>query len=155
MQDSTIEYAGFWIRVGASLIDALLVLIVTWPILIAIYGWAYFDAHERLFAGSADFLISWILPAAAVVTFWMSRQATPGKMALALRVVDARTGATLTVGQAIGRYVGYFVAALPLMLGILWVGFDPRKQGWHDKLAGTVVVRSMRFGPEPVRFDRR
>jgi uncharacterized RDD family membrane protein YckC len=38
------------------------------------------------------------------------------------------------------------------MLGIIWVAFDPRKQGWHDKLAGTVVVRPKNRGPVPVKF---
>ncbi len=42
----------------------------------------------------------------------------------------------------IGRYFGYYVSILPLMLGIIWVGIDKRKQGWHDKLAGTVVIRA-------------
>jgi uncharacterized RDD family membrane protein YckC len=42
------------------------------------------------------------------------------------------------------RYAGYFVALLPVGLGILWVAFDARKQGWHDKLAKTVVVRGRR-----------
>lgn len=74
-------------------------------------------------------------------------------MAVSVRVVDADTGGPLTVGQSIGRYVAYFVSILPLFLGILWVAFDPRKQGWHDKLAGTVVVRSKQYGTEPVRFN--
>jgi len=52
----------------------------------------------------------------------------------------------------IGRYFGYFLASIPLGLGLLWVAFDKRKQGWHDKLAGTVVIRETR--PEPVRFNR-
>jgi uncharacterized RDD family membrane protein YckC len=78
----------------------------------------------------------------AVVVFWLYRQATPGKMALSMRVVDAETGNTLTLGQSIGRYLGYFVSIIPFGLGLIWVAFDPRKQGWHDKLAGTVVIRA-------------
>jgi uncharacterized RDD family membrane protein YckC len=74
-------------------------------------------------------------------------------MAVAARVVVARTGNTLTVGQSIGRYLAYFVAMLPMFLGIIWVAFDPREQGWHDKLAGTVVIRPKHRGPEPVRFE--
>ena len=95
-------------------------------------------------------MISWVLPAIAVVAFWVMRQATPGKMAISARVVDAETGKALSTGQAIGRYLGYFVAMLPLFVGIIWVAFDARKQGWHDKLAGTVVIR--RKGPLPVTF---
>ena len=153
VQDNDFEYVGFWPRVGASIIDAIIVLIITAPPLVAIYGWGYFtDQDQPFFAGPADFLISWALPAVGVILFWLYKQATPGKMAVSARVVDARTGNTLTVGQSIGRYLAYFVAILPLFLGIIWIAFDPRKQGWHDKLAGTVVVRSKHRGPEPVRF---
>jgi uncharacterized RDD family membrane protein YckC len=96
-----------------------------------------------------------LLPFAGVVLFWLKRQATPGKMVVAARVVDAETGKTLTVGQAVGRYLGYIVATLPFGLGLLWVAFDRKKQGWHDKMAGTVVVRQRREGEksEPVRFE--
>lgn len=156
MTTDSLEYAGFWIRVGATLIDTVLVLCVTLPILIAIYGWSYFDASKTGFtAGVADFLLSWVAPAVAVVAFWLYRQATPGKMALSLRVVDAKTGNALTVGQSIGRYLGYFVSTIPLGLGLIWVAFDPKKQGWHDRLAGTVVVRSKVRGPEPVKFETK
>ena len=153
MQDNEFEYVGFWPRVGASIIDAIIVLVITAPLLVAIYGWAYFtDPGTSLIAGPADFFISWVLPAVGVILFWLYKQATPGKMAVSARVVDARTGNTISMGQAIGRYLAYIVASLPLFLGIVWVAFDPRKQGWHDKLAGTVVIRPQHRGPEPVRF---
>lgn len=154
MEDHSFEYVGFWPRVGASIIDAIIIMVITSPILVSIYGWGYFtDSDKPLIAGPADFLVSWVLPAIAVVLFWLYKQATPGKMAVAARVVDARTGNTISVGQAIGRYLAYFVSMLPLFLGIVWVGLDPRKQGWHDKLAGTVVIRPTHRGTEPVRFE--
>lgn len=154
MQEQEIEYAGFWVRTGASIVDGILVMIITLPILVLIYGESYINGTNYGFiAGPADFLISWIFPAAAVILFWLKKQATPGKMAVKVRVVDAHTGKTLTVGQSIGRYLGYFAAAIPLGLGLLWVAFDSKKQGWHDKLAGTVVIRSKNFGPEPVKFN--
>jgi uncharacterized RDD family membrane protein YckC len=62
-------------------------------------------------------------------------------MVVSAKVVDAKTGGPLSPGQSVLRYLGYFVALFPLGLGILWVAFDARKQGWHDKLAGTLVVR--------------
>ena len=142
MSVSLTEYAGFWIRVGASLIDTVLLLCVTFPLLIAIYGWSYFDPSQTSFiAGTADLLLSHVLPAVAIIVFWMYRQATPGKMMLKLKVVDAKTGGPLTVGQAVIRYLGYFVSTIPLCIGLIWVGIDARKQGWHDKMAGTVVIR--------------
>ena len=153
MQPDDMEYAGFWIRVGAALIDTLLILALTFPLLLWIYGWSYFGDDAAFIAGPADFLLTWIAPAIAVIVFWLYRQATPGKMALSLRVVDATTGNTLSVGQSIGRYLGYYVSTIPLLIGLIWVAFDSRKQGWHDKLAGTVVIRSKMRGPEPVRFE--
>lgn len=153
MDESEVEYAGFWVRVGAAIIDTLLIMVITIPILAFIYGWKYFDS-EKLIAGPADLLISWVFPAVAVVWFWTQRQATPGKAALSLRVLDADSGENLSIGQSIGRYLGYFVSIIPFGLGLLWVGLDRRKQGWHDKLAHTVVVRAKNHGPEPVRFPQ-
>ncbi|MGH6612425.1 MAG: RDD family protein [Burkholderiaceae bacterium] len=154
MQASEVEYAGFWVRVVAAVIDTLLIILVTLPLLFAIYGRAYFD-DSRLFAGPADFLISFVAPAVAIIMFWLYKQATPGKMLMSLHVVDAETGQTLSLGQSIGRYFGYFVSTIPLALGLIWVGFDKRKQGWHDKLAGTVVVKSKVRGPAPVQFPQQ
>jgi uncharacterized RDD family membrane protein YckC len=91
-----------------------------------------------------------VLPAVAVVLFWIYRQATPGKMAIGARIVDATTGGKPTTGQLIGRYLAYYVSTLPLLIGFIWVGIDQRKRGFHDMLAGTVVVRARR--PEPVKF---
>jgi uncharacterized RDD family membrane protein YckC len=144
------EYAGFWIRVGAAIIDSVLVLIIIVPILSVIYGSAYWDSDE-LAHGFWDVVLSYIAPAVAVIAFWVCKSATPGKMALRLTIVDARTGAQPTLGQFIGRYLGYFVSTIPLLLGLIWVGIDKRKQGWHDKLASTVVIRNRK--PETVRFD--
>jgi uncharacterized RDD family membrane protein YckC len=78
------------------------------------------------------------------VIFWIARSATPGKMLLSLKIVDAKTFGPITPGQAIGRYLGYYVSMFGLFLGIFWVGWDPRKQGWHDKLAGTVVTQGQK-----------
>lgn len=134
------EYAGFWIRIGASFIDGLLFAIFTLPLTMIVYGDALWES-ESFLLGPADFLINYVLPAVVVVLFWLYKSATPGKMVLKLKVVDATTGNVLTVGQAIGRYLAYFLASIPLLLGIIWIGFDNKKQGWHDKLANTVVIK--------------
>jgi uncharacterized RDD family membrane protein YckC len=147
MSADDLEYAGFWVRVGATLVDTLLIICVTLPLLVAIYGWGYFKPSQTgAYAGLADLLITWVAPAVAVVLFWLYKQATPGKILVSARVVDAKTGNTLSVGQAIGRYLAYIVSSIPLCLGFLWVAFDTKKQGWHDKLAGTVVVRTKHHG---------
>ncbi|MES2322722.1 MAG: RDD family protein [Pseudomonadota bacterium] len=139
MQETEIEYAGFWIRLLATVIDSLLNATVTLPLMYAIYGPRYFDG-ESLIAGPAEVVICYIIPPIVVMTMWVRFQATPGKMLLSLRVVDAVTGNSLGVVRAIVRYLGLFVSALFLFLGFIWIGFDRRKQGWHDKMGGSVVV---------------
>ena len=66
---------------------------------------------------------------------------TPGKKILGLRV-ERTDGEAMTAGIAFLRWVGYFVSAIVLYLGYLWVIVDRKKQAWHDKIAGTVVVRT-------------
>ena len=134
------EYAGFWIRVGAAIIDSILVLIIILPVLTAIYGKDYW-VSESFIQGFWEVIVNYILPAIVVILFWTYKSATPGKMVTKLTIVDAKTGGKPSTGQFIGRYLGYFVSIIPLFLGIIWVGIDKRKQGWHDKLAGTVVIR--------------
>ena len=152
MNESTeFEYVGFWLRVCAHLIDTVLVLVVIIPILFSIYGSEELVSGVTL-SGPMNILVSYILPAAVVITFWQARQATPGKMAIGARIVDARTGGKPSIKQDAIRYLGYFVSTFPLCLGLIWVGIDKRKQGWHDKLAGTVVVRRKNGGAEPVKF---
>lgn len=151
--NSGVEYAGFWIRLGAALIDALLIMAITYPVLYAIYGDHYFSEDKAFISGPAEVLISWVLPAVASILFWRSKQATPGKMALGLKIVNARTGKTLSLGQSVARYLGYFVSTLPLGLGFFWIAFDARKQGWHDKIGGAVVIRSKASTTQPVSFE--
>jgi uncharacterized RDD family membrane protein YckC len=140
-----LRYVGFWARTAAALIDSLLVAAIIGPLLYWIYGPAYFfDSEPVSVRGLADILLNWVLPAVAVVVFWIYRQATPGKMIFGARIVDAATAQPPTTGQLIGRYLAYYVSLIPLCIGFLWIAFDARKQGWHDKLAGTVVVRSRR-----------
>jgi uncharacterized RDD family membrane protein YckC len=138
-----LEYVGFWARTVAALIDSVLVLLVIMPVIYWIYGPSYFEAPQSM-AAPVDVLLNWVFPALAVILFWFYRQATPGKMIIGARIVDATTAQPPSTGQLIGRYFGYYVSMIPLFLGMLWVAFDPRKQGWHDKLAGTVVVRPRR-----------
>lgn len=154
MQEQELEYAGFWVRTGATIVDTILLLMITVPLTVTFYGWEYFtdQSSNSIIAGPADFLISWVFPLIAVILFWVYKQATPGKMLVSAKIVDAATGNPPSVAQSIGRYFAYILSTLPLFLGFIWVGFDKKKQGWHDKLAGTVVVREVRSGVEPVKF---
>ncbi|AXT48232.1 RDD family protein [Chromobacterium rhizoryzae] len=167
-----LEYVGFWLRVLASLVDTLLLCLALAP---AIWLLAGVSGETNRVAESGDgwmmqtammqgrfelsplasLMINWVLPAAAVLAFWWFKSSTPGKMLLGARIVDAKTGAPMTPGQAALRYLGYFVSCFPFLLGLIWVGLDARKQGWHDKIAGTVVVRAKRLGKQPVRFEQQ
>lgn len=152
MQSDELEYVGFWPRVGAALIDTILLMVITGSLLMAFYGESYWESNQ-IIQGPMDFLLSWVLPAVVVIWFWVAKQATPGKMAISAKIVDAQTGHAPSVGQFIGRYFSYIISTIPLFAGLIWVAFDDRKQGWHDKLAGTVVVRQKNRRAKPVSFD--
>jgi uncharacterized RDD family membrane protein YckC len=124
-----LEYVGFWRRLLAALIDLLILFVVTTPILLAI--------HRRWFL---DLAIEYILPAIAAVAFWRLYGATPGKMAVGAKIVDAKSGARPSTARLVLRYVAYLVSALPLFLGFIWIGISRRKQGFHDKIARTMVI---------------
>jgi len=147
-----LEYVGFWARVLAALIDTVMLVILMLPLTFFVYG-QLSAPGSGMTQGPMDILINWVLPAAVVIWLWMRRQATPGKMVLSARIVDADTGKAPTLTQFVIRYLGYFVSTIPLGLGLLWVAFDRRKQGWHDKMANTVVVRPAK--KNAVHFDKR
>jgi uncharacterized RDD family membrane protein YckC len=151
MDSNDLKYVGFWPRVGATLIDTIILIVITGPILTIYYGESYWTS-ENLVEGPLDFILSWVFPAVAVIWFWVAKQATPGKMAVHAKIVDSETGRVPSIGQFIGRYFAYIISALPLGLGLVWVAFDPRKQGWHDKLARTVVVSPKVVAPKEVTF---
>lgn len=133
------EYAGFWIRLGASMIDNIIIMVALVPIGM-LMGWNSMYSSEM--TSTADWLWQ-ILMAAFCVFCWVKFAGTPGKRLLRLKVLDERTGENVTVGQGVIRYIGYFPAILVLFIGLIWVAFDPKKQGWHDKMAKTVVVREL------------
>jgi len=72
--------------------------------------------------------------------FWFRFSATPGKMLFRLEIRDATTGARMTRRQSVIRFLGYIVSTLPMSLGFIWVGINKKRRGFHDLIAGTVVV---------------
>ena len=136
---SSPDYAGFWQRAAALVIDWLIVTVIAVPIMVLGFG------IPQLSLNPADHswdLLLFAAVAVAVIGFWRYCGATPGKIAVGLKIVDAATGAAPTLGRLVLRFFAYFVSALPLYLGFLWAAFDRRKQGWHDKIARTVVINS-------------
>jgi uncharacterized RDD family membrane protein YckC len=134
------RYVGFWVRFLAFLIDTLIVTVVAGLILVSIFGRDYLRLSTEGKTLWADILFQVVLPAIAAILFWRFRGATPGKILLSARIVDAKTLGPASSPRLIGRYFAYLVSIIPAFLGFIWIAVDKRKQGWHDKLAGTVVV---------------
>ena len=140
------RYAGFWLRLGASIIDVIVLLAIIGPIEIAVYGREY---PALALAGKTLAVDVWTqlaLPLLAMIVLWRYRSATPGLMLMSARIVDAASLAPASVGKLSLRAVVLlfmWVLFIPL-IGIIWIAFDKRKRGWHDMIAGTVVVRDER-----------
>lgn len=85
-------------------------------------------------------LLQVLILAVAYLFFWYKFSATPGKMLFRIRIVDAKTEGKPSFKQDCIRFIGYFVGAAALCLGFVWIIFDKKRQGWHDKMAGTLVI---------------
>ncbi|CCE77242.1 MULTISPECIES: RDD family protein [Wolbachia] len=85
-------------------------------------------------------IVQFIMLFSYVAYMWIRFGATPGKLLLGLRVVNAQTFEKLTLKQAIKRFFSFILSTAPLFLGFIWANFDKRCQTWHDKIADTVVV---------------
>ena len=139
--ENNVVYAGFWIRFCAAIVDSICFIFLLMPLPI-IYGFdRYLNSGPFSYLGEWHVLLELILPIALTILLWLRFSATPGKMFLKLKIVDIKTSGPISFRQAIIRYIGYLPSFYCLLLGILWVAFDNRKQGWHDKLASTAVIR--------------
>lgn len=139
--DNTLyNYAGFWVRTWASAVDTGIIVILITPMLITLYGEDFIQNPAAATSPWSVFL-NWVFPALLVISFWFYKSATPGKMLFRLTIVDAKTGKKPSAKQFFIRYAGYILSCLPFLLGILWVAQDEKKQGWHDKMANTYVLR--------------
>lgn len=143
-------YAGFWRRVLAWFIDALVLsalhavlvlasgawLLVPWS---ALDGFHAYPLTRLTEAGLQPFniVLGWLYFALCEASRW---RATPGKLALNLGVTDVG-GRRIDFGRASGRYFGKYVSALILGIGFLLAGWTARKQALHDLMAGCCVVR--------------
>ena len=133
---SSPDYAGFWQRAAALVIDSLIVAVIVVPVMVLGFGIREVAPGDGWEAGLFATL------AIAVIGFWRYCGATPGKSALGMKIVDANTGAAPSTVRLVIRFLAYFVSAFPLYLGFLWAAVDRRKQGWHDKIARTIVINS-------------
>ncbi|MGG5809726.1 RDD family protein [Falsiroseomonas sp. CW058] len=133
-----VELAGFGRRLGAYLID--LVWLLPLSVLLGLVA-GLVNGGEISWGGE---VMGNVVVALVVMLFWAERRATPGKLVVGVRIVDAATGGTPPLGRLALRYFGYLVSALPLGLGYLWMLWDRQGQTWHDKLGRTLVVRERR-----------
>ena len=130
----TSEKAGFGTRFLAILIDSIGLAIVS-GVLTAITGGNA--------TGTGANGLSTLLGIAYFCYFWSSygKGQTPGMRALNIKVVKT-DGSQLDLVGAFIRYIGLFVSILCLFIGVIWAAFDAQKQGWHDKIASTYVVKA-------------
>ncbi len=132
LSNSSPQYAGFWRRIAASLVDSVIFMVVMGLLL----GPAFMSADLMTLEGLTRTAIVFLI----IVGLWLKFLGTPGKLLLECQVVDADSLMPMSQPQAVLRCVAYLASILPLMLGFLWVAHDARKQGFHDKIANTVVL---------------
>jgi uncharacterized RDD family membrane protein YckC len=128
------EKAGFWIRVLAILIDSVILFVIN--LIVA----SILNSSSTGRSG-----IQTVLGLIYYVYLWSSASPWPGQTVgnklLNIRVVKT-DGSDLSIVVALIRYVGLVISVLVIFIGVIWAAFDPNKQGWHDKIAGTYVVKT-------------
>ena len=148
------RYAGFVTRLGAFLIDRAIIAAITGGVMWVFQAILDFFKINTWLDSTDVQLQIWGIAIALGGTvavyllvhvlydigFWLLAGQTPGKRVLGLRVVRT-DGTRLRFGNALRREIGYLVSYI-LYLGFLWILFDNRRQGWHDKIGGTIVVYS-------------
>lgn len=126
--------AGFWIRVLAFLIDSVILFVINLIIAAILNGSATGRSGIQTLLGIIYFSYFW-----SGSSIWPGQ--TVGDKVLNLRVIKT-DGSDISIVQAFIRYVGLFISFIVIFIGVIWVAFDANKQGWHDKIAGTYVVKT-------------
>ena len=143
------EYAGFWIRLLAYLIDWLAIGVLSaifsgvfWIFAFPFWGWHWGGGGDDAQFEFWRMILACFVAAAYFTVFWALRSETLGMLVLRLRIVHADgTRLRNDWDAALLRFLGYFICWATVGLLFLWVAFDERKQGLHDKIANTFVVR--------------
>ena len=136
------RYGGFWIRVVAYIIDAIILGIIG-AIVAVILGVNLSDPNltqNGRYQGAQ--LFDLVVSFAYFAGLWTVMGGSLGQRILGMRVVDANSGAPIGFGKAALRWLGLVISFAVCFIGVIWVAFDARKQGWMDKIGGTVVVRA-------------
>jgi uncharacterized RDD family membrane protein YckC len=161
-QFQTPNYAGFWLRVGAYLIDLLLITAITCPIGIAVGAFAAF-AQQGGDEGAqvASLAMQMIVNVISIFAGWLysallessSWQGTVGKKVLGIRVTD-EYGNRIGFGRATGRHFAKIISSLICLVGFIMAAFTEKKQGLHDMMAGTLVLQGAPTGGFGVTLDQ-
>ena len=141
-----INYAGFWIRFLAFLVDDFILIAIFLMMVPFVRSpltqlMANLDQeYKAMLSGLVDLIVGSIILVYNVL-FVGLKGATPGKMVLGLKVVKV-DGSPVGITIAVVReMVGKAVSIIVLYFGFIWIAFDAKKQGWHDKIADTVVIK--------------
>jgi len=146
-EEFALEYAGFWIRLGASIIDTIFILLIMYTIYYIVSGFSVHTVSATLSFPCVGFK-SWLLnlvylaglSLVYIIGFWTWRGQTPGKMIVGIKVI--RTDSSpITWQYSCRRYLGYIASTVILCIGFIIIAFDKRKQGLHDRIADTYVVK--------------
>ncbi len=135
------HYAGFWVRFLAILIDAIVIGVLSAALIPITGAQLTTTTNGVVTVNYAANAYSTLIGLVYFVGFWAWRGQTVGMMPFNMQVVGVADGKKIDVVRGLLRYVGYILSAIPLLLGFIWAAFDARKQGWHDKIASTVVIR--------------
>lgn len=135
VENMRLQYAGFWIRTGAYLIDTIIIYAVNFVI--------GYGLSDLLYEVPALITVIGLGVGICYFAFMESSQyqATLGKMAVGIKVGD-QDGDQIGIANAIGRYFGKMISGLLLGIGFMMVGWDEKCQGIHDNLANTYVFYS-------------
>lgn len=127
------NYAGFWIRFLATLIDGIVIATFVGIVVNLIGGAQQASLSYSLFMLAAQWAYYSLMESS-------ERQATLGKIVLGLRVTDLQ-GNRISFGKATARFFGKVLSGLLLFIGYIMVAFTDKKQGLHDKLVSTLVLK--------------
>ena len=137
-----LEYAPFSSRFIANLIDGLILGLVTGVLYIPVVLTTTGTGEPNAMINLAVNLIVWIVNIVYYIYFIGKSGQTPGKRILKIKVVKKEGNAAPGyIGAFLREFVGKFISGIVLGLGYVWILFDKQKQGWHDKIAGTIVVK--------------
>lgn len=140
MEQAAPQYVGFWARFLAFIVDSIISIVILAPIAWVIWG----GSAEAVLTDPSHAGSNALQLAISILVFlvaWILTGTDPGKKIVSAEIVDAKTLGKPSTAKFVVRYIGYYVSLLCLGLGFIWIAFDDRKQGWHDKLAGTLVIR--------------